>query len=110
MIGATSLLLGCKYEEIYVPEITDFVYLSDNAFTKDEVKSCLVDVFRTNNFSLSRPFSLTFLRRFSKVFSVSNFLFTNSKQGSPENNFFIVRAYKVFNTYNQFTGGNLQNQ
>ncbi|XP_060861553.1 G2/mitotic-specific cyclin-B [Metopolophium dirhodum] len=67
LIGATSLLLGCKYEEIYVPEITDFVYLSDNAFTKDEVKSSLVDVFRTINFSLSRPFSLTFLRRFSKV-------------------------------------------
>lgn len=71
MIGATSLLLGCKYEEIYVPEITDFVYLSDNAFTKDEVKSCLVDVFRTIDYSLSRPFSLTFLRRFSKVSGVS---------------------------------------
>ncbi|XP_025201193.1 G2/mitotic-specific cyclin-B2 [Melanaphis sacchari] len=67
LIGATSLLLGCKYEEIYVPEITDFVYLSDNAFTKDQVKSCLVEVFRTINYSLSRPFSLTFLRRFSKV-------------------------------------------
>ncbi|VVC39369.1 Cyclin, N-terminal,Cyclin-like,Cyclin, C-terminal domain [Cinara cedri] len=67
LIGATSLLLGCKYEEIYVPEINDFVYLSDNAFTKDEVKSSLVDVFRTIDYSLSRPFSLTFLRRFSKV-------------------------------------------
>ncbi|XP_025412607.1 G2/mitotic-specific cyclin-B isoform X3 [Sipha flava] len=67
LLGATSLLLGCKYEEIYVPEITDFIYLSDNAFTKDEVKSSLVDVFRTINYSLSRPFSLTFLRRFSKV-------------------------------------------
>ncbi|XP_050539301.1 G2/mitotic-specific cyclin-B2 [Daktulosphaira vitifoliae] len=67
LIGATSLLLGCKYEEIYVPEINDFVYLSDNAFTKDEVKSSLVDVFRSINYSLSRPFSLTFLRRFSKV-------------------------------------------
>lgn len=67
LIGATSLLLGCKYEEIYVPEIIDFVYLSDNAFTKEEVKSSLVDMFRTINYSLSRPFSLTFLRRFSKV-------------------------------------------
>ncbi|XP_050432110.1 G2/mitotic-specific cyclin-B [Adelges cooleyi] len=67
LIGATSLLLGCKYEEIYVPEINDFVYLSDNAFTKEEVKSSLVDVFRVLNYSLSRPFSLTFLRRFSKV-------------------------------------------
>lgn len=74
LIGATSLLLGCKYEEIYVPEINDFVYLSDNAFTKDEVKSSLVDVFRTLNYSLSRPFSLTFLRRFSKVSGVSNII------------------------------------
>jgi len=77
LIGATSLLLGCKYEEIYVPEITDFVYLSDNAFTKNEVKSSLVDVFRTINYSLSRPFSLTFLRRFSKVSGVSNIFILN---------------------------------
>lgn len=79
LVGATSLLLGCKYEEIYVPEINDFVYLSDNAFTKDEVKSSLVDVFRTINYSLSRPFSLTFLRRFSKVSGVSNIFFACTK-------------------------------
>lgn len=86
MIGATSLLLGCKYEEIYVPEISDFVYLSDNAFTKDEVKSCLVDVFRTINYSLSKPFSLTFLRRFSKVLGVSNNIFVYN---IPNNYLFI---------------------
>lgn len=56
---------------MYIPNIRDFIYLSDNSFTKDEVKLCLVDVFRSNHYSLAIPLSLTFLRRFSKISGVS---------------------------------------
>ena len=31
------MLISCKYEEIYAPEVKDFVYVTDNAYTKEEV-------------------------------------------------------------------------
>lgn len=33
LIGITSMMIACKYEEIYSPEIDDFVYICDNAYT-----------------------------------------------------------------------------
>ena len=31
------MLIACKYEEIYPPIVKDFVYITDNAYTKDEI-------------------------------------------------------------------------
>lgn len=31
------MLIASKYEEIYAPEVKDFVYITDNAYTKDEI-------------------------------------------------------------------------
>lgn len=30
--GITSLMMACKYEEIYSPDIEDFTYICDNAY------------------------------------------------------------------------------
>jgi len=29
--------IACKYEEIYPPEANDFVYITDNAYSKKEL-------------------------------------------------------------------------
>ena len=39
LVGATSLLLASKYEEIYPPKLRDFVYICDHAYTRHEVSS-----------------------------------------------------------------------
>jgi cyclin B len=31
------MLIASKYEEIYAPEVRDFVYITDNAYTKEEI-------------------------------------------------------------------------
>jgi cyclin B len=31
------MLIACKYEEIYPPIVRDFVYITDNAYTKEEI-------------------------------------------------------------------------
>ncbi len=31
------MLIACKYEEIYPPIVKDFVYITDNAYTKEEI-------------------------------------------------------------------------
>lgn len=37
LIGVTSMLISSKYEEIYAPEVRDFVYITDKAYTKEEI-------------------------------------------------------------------------
>jgi len=35
LLGVTAMLIACKYEEIYAPEIKDFIYMTDKAYTKE---------------------------------------------------------------------------
>lgn len=35
LVGVTAMLLASKYEEIYAPEVQDFVYITDNAYTRE---------------------------------------------------------------------------
>jgi hypothetical protein len=37
LVGVTAMLIASKYEEIYAPGITDFVYITDNAYSKEEI-------------------------------------------------------------------------
>ena len=34
LVGVTALFIASKYEEIYPPEIKDFVFITDNAYSK----------------------------------------------------------------------------
>merc|ERR1739848_349119 len=34
LVGVASMLVAAKYEEMYAPEIGDFVYITDNAYTE----------------------------------------------------------------------------
>jgi cyclin B len=44
LVGVTAMLLAAKYEEIWAPEVRDFVYISDKAYNRqqilDMVSSC----------------------------------------------------------------------
>lgn len=70
------MLVACKYEEMYAPEVGDFAYITDNAFTKSQILEMEQVVLRSLKFQLGRPLPLHFLRRASKVASVSLHEFT----------------------------------
>jgi hypothetical protein len=36
-VGVTAMLVASKYEEIWAPEVRDFVYISDKAYTREQV-------------------------------------------------------------------------
>ena len=36
-VGVTAMLIASKYEEIYAPEVRDFVYITDKAFPREEI-------------------------------------------------------------------------
>ncbi|XP_061622203.1 G2/mitotic-specific cyclin-B2-like isoform X2 [Phyllopteryx taeniolatus] len=67
LVGVTAMLLACKYEEMYPPEVGDFAYITDNAFTKAQILEMEQLVLKRLNFQLGRPVPLHFLRRASKV-------------------------------------------
>ncbi|XP_026689870.2 G2/mitotic-specific cyclin-B2-like [Ciona intestinalis] len=67
LAGVTAMLLASKYEEMYAPEVSDFVYITDKAFTQAQILSMEILMLKTINFSLGRPLPLHFLRRNSKA-------------------------------------------
>ncbi|XP_047436409.1 G2/mitotic-specific cyclin-B2 isoform X2 [Mugil cephalus] len=67
LVGVTAMLVACKYEEMFAPEVGDFAYITDNAFTKSQILEMEQLLLRKLNFQLGRPLPLHFLRRASKV-------------------------------------------
>jgi cyclin B len=67
LVGVTAMLIASKYEEIYAPECNDFVYISDGAYTKQQILKMEQTLLNTLNFNITHPSSLHFLRRYSKA-------------------------------------------
>ena len=44
------MLIASKYEEIYAPEVQDFVYITDKAYSKAEILECEYKMLKTLNF------------------------------------------------------------
>jgi len=67
LVGVTSMLIASKYEEMYAPEIADFVYITDKAYTKAEIRKMECMILKALDFNLGKPLPLHFLRRNSKA-------------------------------------------
>ena len=67
LVGVASMLIAAKYEEIYAPEVKDFVYITDRAYTERDVLKMEIKILSALNFDLGRPLPLHFLRRASKA-------------------------------------------
>merc|ERR1711981_1044795 len=67
LVGVTAMFIASKVEEIYCPEISDFVYITDNAYSSAEIREMELRMLRTLGFNFSRPHPLHFLRRNSKA-------------------------------------------
>ena len=37
LCGVTAMLVASKFEEIYAPEVNDFVYITDKAYTERDI-------------------------------------------------------------------------
>ena len=56
-----------KYEEIYPPEVGEFVYITDDTYTKKQVLRMEHLVLKVLNFDLAIPSALTFANLFCKM-------------------------------------------
>jgi len=67
LVGVAAMLVASKYEEIYAPEVKDFVYITDKAYTEKEILRMELRILHVLEFDLGRPLPLHFLRRASKA-------------------------------------------
>ena len=68
LVGVAAMFLVCKIEEVYAPAVSDFVYITDNAYTEAEIKYMELRIIRALNFDLCQPIPLNFLRLVSTFF------------------------------------------
>jgi serine/threonine protein kinase len=67
LYGVTSLLLAAKKEEIFAPEIGDFVFVVDGACNRDEILKAEETIFYTLGCNLEFPNIMSYLRKMSSI-------------------------------------------
>lgn len=67
LVGCAAMLVAAKYEEMYPPEVRHFVFISDKAYTKDQILSMEQIMLGALEFNLTVPTALRFLERWAKV-------------------------------------------
>ncbi|XP_057675480.1 G2/mitotic-specific cyclin-B1 [Corythoichthys intestinalis] len=71
LVGVASMFLASKYEEMYPPEISDFAFVTDKAYSTAQIREMEMTILRVLKFQLGRPLPLQFLRRASKIHEVT---------------------------------------
>lgn len=59
LLGTAALMLSAKYEEIYPPTIDEFVFITANAYQKDELVRMERHLFITMEYRVTFPTSLS---------------------------------------------------
>ena len=67
LVGVTSLLVACKIEEIFPPEVRDCVYICDNAYSRDEILDMEASILKTLQYRVATPTAYPFLLRFLHI-------------------------------------------
>ena len=80
LVGVTAMLIACKYEEIYAPEVKDFVFITDRAYTKEEILTMEVSILQTLGFNITMPSCWRFLQQYSKLIGYDKGLEFNLSQ------------------------------
>ena len=71
LIGVTCMLIACKYEEIYSPEVFDFVYITENSYEKKDIIELEMEILVLLDFNVTVPTSNSFYEIISSSLSFS---------------------------------------
>lgn len=61
------MFIASKYEELFPPDIDDFVYITDETYKKKQILEMEKRILKVLDFHLGKPLPTHFLRRFSKA-------------------------------------------
>jgi len=63
LLGITAMLVASKFEEILPPSVQDFVYITADAYTKDELIRMEIELLSALEFRVSTPTAAQFFDR-----------------------------------------------
>ena len=72
LVGITAMFIACKYEEIYPPELKDFVYITDGAYIKSDVLNMEIKMLKSLEFNVTFPTQWSFLEIYKKKLKLDN--------------------------------------
>lgn len=61
LVAVAALLIAAKYEEIYVPDMKDFVFISDNAYSRQDILEMERSILITLEFNINIQSTYLFL-------------------------------------------------
>jgi len=64
LIGVTCIFLSAKYFELVTPNVDDYVYITDNTYSKDLILSQEMNILNTLSWNLGSVLSIDFLERY----------------------------------------------
>jgi len=64
LVGTACMLVAAKFEEIYPPEVSEFVYITDDTYTAKQVLRMEHLILKTLSFDVSIPTALNFVQRY----------------------------------------------
>nr|XP_009393101.1 PREDICTED: G2/mitotic-specific cyclin S13-7-like [Musa acuminata subsp. malaccensis] len=67
LVGVSSMLVACKYEEIWAPQVNDFIYISDRAYGREQILATEKAILNKLEWNLTVPTPYVFLVRFLKA-------------------------------------------
>jgi hypothetical protein len=72
LLGIACLLIACKYEEILVPCVADLVFVTDNAYSSQDVFKMEEDVLKQLEFNIVIPSSLRIFELIAQGFAFTS--------------------------------------
>merc|ERR1719369_1642590 len=67
LVGTACMFIASKYEEIYPPDVGEFVYITDDTYNKRQVLRMEHLVLKVLGFNLSAPSSHLFVSQFAQM-------------------------------------------
>lgn len=67
LVAVGAMFVASKYEEVVPPNLPDYKFIADNAYSKNEILKMEKDILIALEFDITVPSAYSFLLRFKKV-------------------------------------------
>ncbi|XP_076934928.1 G2/mitotic-specific cyclin S13-7-like isoform X2 [Bidens hawaiensis] len=67
LVGISAMLIACKYEEIWPPEVSDLIAISDNAYPREQILTMEKAILGHLGWYLTVPTPYVFVVRYTKA-------------------------------------------
>lgn len=70
LLGITSMFIAGKYEDIYPPDMKEYLFMTNNTYGKEELIRLESDILDKIEFNMTYPTSLRFLEIYKKIINL----------------------------------------